>query len=358
MAIYSDSIGNHFLGDCIYGNHRIDYPTISHLQAFSHSALSSELNSLGTLSFGSKLYHVASQVNLDNFAQANPIPLIGWTPISDNECSNARFLICNKENTWGLGENNFTQYSHLSLHNNTGFNGSYSSLPVTPPNMLSNITVGGTTFSVLNTARHNIEGFLPPLLNPTVSRIEWAGVSDGESLGLFKYQVDLVNNRSRFFFRYQGILDQVNTNFNYYSANSLSNCIMFLGRSESGVTDRYENTGSSLEAIVAGSHYINGTPKLILATGDAQYPIVCADAQSPTPTWATDMYVFDNNPSLGYPAMGKVRNLLFAQGTFTIGKPVRISPSVYPDAGFNCWLPVGGFGGKTILMRCYSSVDL
>jgi len=68
--------------------------------------------------------------------------------------------------------------------------------------------------------------------------------------------------------------------------------------------------------------------------------------------------VFEDNDTLGYPAIGRVRNLLLAQGTYTIGKPVKIAPSVYPDDGFNRWLPVGTFSGKTVLMRCYSSVDI
>jgi hypothetical protein len=69
------------------------------------------------------------------------------------------------------------------------------------------------------------------------------------------------------------------------------------------------------------------------------------------------MYVFDNNPAIGSPCIGRVRNLLLAQGTYVIGMIVRIQGTVVPDNGFNRWVAIGTFAGKTVLMRCYSSVD-
>jgi hypothetical protein len=185
----------------------------------------------------------------------------------------------------------------------------------------------------------------------TNSEIQCVGVADNESLAIWFYQYNFSGNNFRTALYYAGTVDDVNTNFNYYDANvttkSIMMCTNFTGNS----------FYTSAPTIYVG-HRIASTAKFALTTGDAQYPIVCSDGQTPTSQWATDFYVFDNNATLGYPAIGKVRNLLLAQGTYTIGKPVKLQGSVVPDNGFNRWLPVGTFAGKTVLMRCYSSVEI
>lgn len=355
MTIYSDNAGNKFLGDCIWANHNISYPTINFLQAHPHSSISAELNQLGTESFGSKLYYVEPQNHLNDFAQTVARVLIGWTPINDNQCANARFLIGYRENQsiWNANEGAYSGYVRLGMFNDTGFNQSYDSLPSTINNRLINIRRNHLNIQISNDTTTNMEGFLPSSFDK--SEIIWAGVSDGNSLALFKYQYDFVTNRIRFAFNYQGLLADINTNSNYYNATIANQCVMFLGAS-TGIAGRYPSNGTVEQSLLAGGHFIANTHKQLLTTGDARYPIVCADGKTPSSQWATDFYVFDNNATLGYPAIGRVRNLLLAQGTYTIGKPVKIQGAVSPDNGFNAWLPVGTFAGKTVLMRCYSSV--
>lgn len=97
--------------------------------------------------------------------------------------------------------------------------------------------------------------------------------------------------------------------------------------------------------------------KTLLETGRATYAISCSDGQTPTSQWATDMWVFDNNAGLGYPVIGRVPNMLLGTGTYTYLKPVKIQGSVFPDSGSPWYLPVGMYAGKTLLMRCYSSIS-
>lgn len=106
-----------------------------------------------------------------------------------------------------------------------------------------------------------------------------------------------------------------------------------------------------------GNHYdiTNATNKTILNSGDAFYNIVCADAQTPGTEHTCGFYALYND-SLLYPMMGRYHDLLYAQGTYIIGKPVKLDGSVFPDLGHNHWLPVSRWGTYTILMRCYSSI--
>ncbi len=342
MAIYSDSIGNHFLGDCIYGNHRIDYPTISHLRAHPINTISSELTALCTTA-GLNFRNVLPQADWDTGALGKSLLTFGGNSdsIDDRYCFNST-------NFFSSGSNGGASGTHLIMYNDSGYTLTNNNLSITNAVLgLSNSNPPVATST--GTGTYNGNAFQSPQNTAFNTPIYVVGCSDGESLALAFYQHQLNTNTWNMRFYYAGILEDINSNYNYYSQNSQSSSVLFSTIHVNNFTTTWGLTGG---------HRISGAGKLLLTTGDAQYPIVCADGQTPTTQWATDMYVFDDNPSLGYPAMGKVRNLLLAQGTFTIGKPVRISPSVYPDAGFNAWLPVGTFAGKTVLMRCYSSVDL
>jgi len=147
-------------------------------------------------------------------------------------------------------------------------------------------------------------------------------------------------------FYYAGKLLNVNTNFNYYNNAFVNQCVVFWA---------YTVT-NSVSLPISGAHFISGSQKNLLQTGRAVYTISCSDGQTPGSQWATDMWVYDNNSTLGFPVIGRVPNLLLGIGSYTYLKPVKIQGSVFPDNGSPWYLPVGTFAGKTLLMRCYSSV--
>jgi hypothetical protein len=152
-------------------------------------------------------------------------------------------------------------------------------------------------------------------------------------------------------FLYWGLLEDVNPNFGYYTQSPFTYQIHLRISYDSGTT--FNTVTSSLSAKYNyKSHYIVDAVKTLLQTGDAMYPIACSNGATPTGQWATDMWVFDNNATLGYPCIGRVPNMLLGVGTFTYLKPVQLITA--PDAGSNLWLPVGTYGTRTLLMRCYS----
>lgn len=346
MAIFSDGVGNHYLGEAVFANNNVGFPSINYFQGYPKETITQELTALCT------------QAGL-NFRDVYPqIPLLDGTTAgtslycliafgADTDTINDRYaFIFNQFNSDNTGISDIGSF----LYNDSGFTGTGSG-PVT-------VTTNRIAF-VRNREITN-QGARPTTGTdqPNRSNIYFAGVSDGKSLALFYTRYFFENNPvnqnlAYSSFYYAGLLDDVNTNFNYYSNNNMTRSILLSGYSGANFTDIATNMPP-----IFGAHFATPTGKLTLRTGDAVYPIACSDLQIPGPTWATDMYVFDNNATLGFPAIGRVRNLLLAEGTFTLGRPVRIQGSVFPDGGFNAWLPVGIYAGKTVLMRCYTTVAL
>jgi hypothetical protein len=356
MTIYSDGIGNKFLGDCIWANHNIVYPTTNFLQAYPHSSISVELTALCTQS-GLQFRNVLSQNTFNNnTATLYDSSILTFGASSDSIDDRYIFTVPQFNSTASGGS---VYDGHIIMFNNSGYTQTNNTISPTTNALLkismglspSSPQIGTGTASLSNSVASGFT-FTLSQSNP-FSQMSWVGVSDGDSLALYCTQYNLSNNTVNKVFYYGGLLADVNTGFGYYSASSITRSIMLTNdrRGFFPLTD-------SLSHAIVGGHYIVSSPKFFLTTGDAQYPIVCADAQTPTSQWATDMYVFDNNSPLGFPAIGRVRNLLLAQGTFTIGKVVKIQGSAMPDAGQNSWLPVGSYAGKVVLMRCYTSVSL
>lgn len=346
MTIYSDNAGNKFLGNCIYANHSINYPSVNFLQAHPHSSISAELTALLTAS-GLQYRNVLSQANFDSTGTINKL-ICAFAPSVDTIDDRYALFV---QHFFVNGNNGFFNRDVI-MFNNSGYTGVDTvSMTNSVAGVYSNFATSGglnelTSFTLVGFS-YDFE-----TQDSLRSAIYWCGVADNSSLCLFSIQYNLsTRNIIRTHFAYAGLLSDVNSNFNYYDQNINTKSILM----SSTTTD---NSSPTLFPNVYVAHYIVNAHKLALTTGDAQYPIACSDGQTPTAQWATDMYVFDDNATLGYPAIGRVRNLLLAQGTYTIGKPVRIQGSVMPDNGFNCWLPVGTFGGKVVLMRCYSSVSL
>lgn len=322
MAIYSDGAGIKYLGDCQWGTNNVSYPTQSYLQAYPHNDISAELTNLCT-NAGLSFRNVSSQASLDALQPNNNLLLFGA-----NGDINDRYL-------FHIGDwDSNTSLNGVHVYDNLGYSGAISS---------NRLYYQGNT---LNSAASSIAGNIrltPFQSDSTYSSIHWVGASDGSYLSLCLSQQNFGSNVFRFNFLYAGLLADVNSNYNYYSADNNSKSICFLAFSGSG-------------NVVQGAHYISNAAKNILTSGDAMYPIVCSDSQSPTAQWATDFYAFDNNAALGYPAMGKVRGMLLGVGSYTTGKPVKLQGSVIPDNGSPWYLPVGTFGTRTLLMRCHSTM--
>lgn len=349
MAIYSDNNGNFFLGDCIYANHNINYPSVNFLQAHPHSSISAELTDLCTQS-GLKFRNVISQATADTNALISDTILLTFGANSDNIDDRYTFVT----NGFLSGSSGGTASSPpVGLFNDSGFVGTttYSTTnSLAGLGTSNNSPVVTSSYIYFSDSIHALTEI--DFYNSNIhSILQWAGVCDGESLGLFAHIKRFTDNRDQYIFYYAGQLIDVNTNNNYYSASAITKSVLCC------TINRIAYTPTPNTSMGVG-HYISNSPKLALTTGDAIYPIVCSDGQSPTAQWATDFYVFDNDSTLGFPVIGRVRNLLLATGNFTIGKPVRIQGTTQPDNGFNAWLPVGIFADKVVLMRCYSSVEL
>ncbi len=148
-------------------------------------------------------------------------------------------------------------------------------------------------------------------------------------------------------FLYMAQLLNVNTNFNYYTQSDQKRYI---------IINIKQSTFSALQSTSFASHFIAGANKALLQSGRAAYGISCSDGQTPGSQWATDLWVYENNATLGFPVIGRAPNLLLGTGSYTYLKPVKIQGSVFPDSGSPWYLPVGNFAGKVLLMRCYSSI--
>ena len=333
MAIFSDAAGFKYMGDCQWGTFSIDYPTQSYLTAYPHSAVSAELTALCTQS-GLAFRNVASQANFDARPASNTHLGFMWFGANGDIDDRYFFGIGN----WLTGD--FTSNNGvLGIYNNTG-------------STATNNTPG--TFDQTNrlyylaTGINSHLGATPPVFgapSTTVLPIQWVGASDGQYLALFIFQRNFVANSVRSCFFYAGRLADINTGFSYYNASNITNGVTFcvLG-------------ATTVSSTVAGGHYIANTAKNLLQTGDAAYVINCSDGQNPTAQWGTDFYAFDNNTILGFPAIGRVRGMLLGTGTYILGQPAKIQGAVFPDGGSPWYLPVGTYAGKTLLMRCYSSM--
>lgn len=351
--VYTDSIGNAYLGDCSWANHSVGFPTIKFLQGLPlGSNFSSELTALCDTA-GLLYRNVVPQIDIDNYlSSASPSlqkSLLHFGSAGDIDDRYGLYVAFSGNNTGSGGPS--------TLFNNNGSTNE-TNLLNEDLNLLSRTSNAEGTYGLsggfirINFNRLNLTDYSP---------IQVCGVADAYSISLFFTQKRLISGTGLgilSLFVHAGLLADVNTNFNYYSATKFNSSFIMAGGINSLSTSVTESNLLNSAFTVNARHYISATSKYPLVTGDASYAIVCSDGQNPTSQWATDMYVFDNNSDLGNPAIGRVRNLLLATGSYTIGKPVKIEGTAMPDAGFNRWLPVGNYAGKVLLMRCYSTVDI
>lgn len=311
--IYNDAAGNKYLGDCKWGNNDISYPSANYLQAV-----------------------------------ATPTANIGFTDWRNDVQS---LLI----------SAGFTSLSFPSNSSYPSSNGGISTcFQATVPTGGLFVREGGFFNTIYLTANDVIGGNLDLTTNlpcPAVDAgIDYCVCAGQNSLSMIKWRI--AADRSTFSiptsFYHIGKLLDVNPNYSYYTpVNNSSVIIAHTANASTGVTTSVSSVGWARQW---NRHYIAGAEKDLLQTGRAAYSIACSDGQTPTSQWATDMWVYDNNATLGYPVIGRVPNMLLGTGTYTYLKPVKIQGSVFPDNGSPWYIPVGQFAGKVLLMRCYSSL--
>lgn len=334
MTVYTDAVGNVLMGDCIYANHDIAFPNNKYLLTDTgFNDFPADLSTLVT-NAGLRVRHTATLAQLERTLTYTNTFSDGVVFVSFGGNSDT---INNRYSLFFSTQQGTSAALGVGLYNNSGYVG-------------TNFHNGTNAYWFVGDGDGPTVGCSIPFTNR--DRVRFAAVADSESLALFTYQHSTTGLLEVQRFLYAGLLADINTNYNYYSLNNINKSVR-LNLQLSGV-----GAGQ-----IQGFHILSQLSSPFVTyynktTGVGIYPIVCADAQSPTSQWATDFYVFDNNATLGYPAIGRVRNLLLAQGSYTIGKPVKIQGGVVPDAGFNRWLPVGMWGTYTVLMRCYSSVDI
>lgn len=317
------------MGDCLWGNHNINYPTKEHLKADEYTSFSASISTIMT-GAGLSFRNIIPQATVDSNIYSS--------------IYNACYLTfgaagdINDRYTFDVGAS--SSFGAVQLFNNSGYTGTTNASSLT--NRLARTSSVATQTAV--------EGQLgrPAYQNPTTfpqwSIPQYTAVANSKSLALLGTQFDLSGSTIRNEFYYACQLDLVNTEFNYYSNSEIT---------KSFILSSYVNGGLSYAC--NARHYIASTAKITLTTGRAAYEILCSDGQTPTSQWLTDLWVYDNNTTLGFPVIGKVPNLYVGQGTYTYFKPVKIQGSVIPT-GENRWvLPVGTYAGKTLFMRCYSS---
>lgn len=329
MAIFSDAAGFKYMGDCQWGTLNIGYPSQSYLEAHPHSSVSAELTSLCS-SAGLPFRNVMSQSNFDALSTDSCLLWFGSSGGIDD-----RYLFYARG--WGTAVGSGAG-SGVYFYNDSGSTQSVNGSPSATNKLyhlaheINGSSSGGDSWK-----------FNMVLPSSTVNSIQWVGGSDGNYLALCFSQRNFGTNSSIINFLYAGLLADVNSNFSYYNANNSTRSIGF-------------TLASGYSSGVIGSHYIANAGKLLLQSGDAAYAIACSDGQTPNSQWATDFYAFDNNSTLGFPAIGRVRGMLLGIGSYTLGKPVKIIGSVFPDGGSPWYIPVGTYAGKTLLMRCYSTM--
>ena len=353
MPVQNDGTGAFFIGDCVYANHNPGFSAFRHLRTgIIHNVnFPTELSNLctsaglpfrdvyslavinpdgSTVTFTKKMITFAAN-SLDTIDDRYSFGL-PWNTVAGSGIKSIQFFDDNGEASGTDSQTNTNELYALGIDNTA------------PPNLSFASSANRWQFPT---------GGAIGATNPNNEGISLAAMCDGEGLGVFHSQTlyestlgGVEDESTLTFFQYAGILDDVNTGFSYYNASPITKSVSILCRSFNSTALGQQNGGG-------GAHYIALSPKLLLGTGDANYVIVCSDAQVPTPTWATEALVFDNDPVLGYPAIGTLRNFIIVQGGITIGSVIDIQGLVFPDAGTTTYLAVGAFAGKTLCMKCY-----
>lgn len=320
MTVFSDAVGNYYLGDAQYANHSLSYPNLDYL--ISNEELVSGDNSLFTEFFTGAGFSYSS---VPAYSPSSSFTYFSFSPNNYSDTANHFSFKYAFTQPGGSPTRNF-------IVDGSGYTG----------------TSTGFASFVNTSASTGKFHFFEESTDPDYSGKQLFMMGNDNCLGMVAFNTRFSTGVPNGAFWYAGILTDVNTEYGYFSSSDIYHSLYFSAGQFELATNSIN--GKTLEPTTT-------TLKGILTTGKAIYSITCSDAQTPTTQWATDLYVFfDDDGGIGTPAIGRVRNMLIAQGSYTMGKPVKISGSVMPDLGHNHWLPVQNWGTYTLLMRCYSSV--
>jgi hypothetical protein len=313
-TVYTDAADNRYLGDCRWGNHDINYPTTNYLLAVK------QFN-----------YYYEWRDGVKDLLTAAGYTSMTWDTSTGNYAPGGQIFQVT------LPAGGYIRFLGNGTTSSIGvnFNGLLNSISIANPFYTNNSGLPGD-YSICCS-------------NNSLSMMFWSNrvyAPYGENRTIYCSYPSFI---------YCGVLQDVNTNFSYYTPYNNKIIQLYIRANNNPPVTQNASTLSVNEQ--SNLHYIANASKNLLTTGRAAYSIACSDGQTPGAQWATDMWVYDNNATLGYPVIGRVPNMLLGTGTYTYLKPVKIQGSVFPDGGSPWYLPVGQFAGKVLLMRCYSSMS-
>ena len=298
MTITYDT-NNAYLGDVLFGNHSLNYPNTNYVKAY-------DIYTVGVAQINADISAMMTTLGIPHTITgtygANPWRIDWSNPNDTTRPAAGRFSI---------GFINTDRREILNARNDAG------TVVMGISNTLSNYN------NVLLTTAQ---------ADPYLSR-------NHLSIYIRAMRTDSVTNFYDVFL-HSSYLQDVNPSYGFYTDKKINSCFV---------------AGKSVANNWYGYHYVEPSNKMVLTTGEANYPIVCADAQKPEFYWMTGWYIFENNPTLGNPAIGRVPGMLVSTSPYTSGRPVKILGTVTPDGDTNKWLPIGTWMGKTIFMRIFSS---
>ena len=199
----------------------------------------------------------------------------------------------------------------------------------------------------ISSASNLLSGIPGVVLSTDESTFRFLGVANNDSFGLLITQPDPTTNRdrlsqNRFAFYYFSYTNHINStgndSFNYIRLSSAFNG----GFPTSFGVYRHPNELGNITHIVCGKKETD----VEISTDTSYYP------QEPSNElqYATNLYQFvgTNNELKALP------NLKLINGILEPLKPIKLLN--YTESGNNSWIPVGTLAGRTLVMRCHSSI--
>lgn len=324
-TIYSDAAENKYLGDCLWNNHDIQYPTVKYPKFATSNTLQEVFDDFKSIFISSGYNNIYTPASIPAYGSAVDIFRFTFPSITDATKGFRRRQV---------GTNyNYTDATTVNNGTLTGF-------------------AAAANASIVSHFQYEIAA------PSNVPYLNYAVTCGPRSYACIMHSPTPSSNKSftDTEFTYYGLLENVNPQYSYYT-NIINHSIILNSFFTPGYSYTFNSTPQQITfSSNVSNHYIVSATKALLTTGRAAYTISCSDGQTPGSQWATDMWVYDNNSTLGFPVIGRVPNMLLGIGSYIYLKPVKIQGSVFPDGGSPWYLPVGTFAGKVLLTRCYSSV--
>lgn len=336
--IYQDSANNFFLGDCRWGVMDGNYPTSNWMRSFTHK------RSWGQLS-----------KDLSNLFEA-----VGYADISvreeRNNAYNQMLFRFSPKIAGELGLISEVSWGINSSATGGNFNWPYRSRLLN--GQIYSEDGSGVFYDTLCYLC-----FAPTYPENQTTFVRYVACASENSLGLFVYNDNF--NKTSFntdpVFYYWGLAEEINPLL--YETFPLSSIpiqvhLRISYAASSTYTIPFELTRRYGYMVHNEFGRLNSSS--ILEGGAGNYLIECENGDEVTEQWATDFIIYEKNRLLANGItevnlpIGKVPNLLLGIGNYTFMKPVKIIGG--DGSGGSPWfLPVGTFGDKTLLMRCWSS---